>query len=194
MKLWVTKPESYEVYMGGLKRSFHVWMSQPIYSHATIADRYLQEERLTEIGWRSPFDRSGPSNIRVLLEQYPDFDMKIWDRVIYAECPPEFEDYNKWADEHWHDIGEEWIKSPWETKSRIHFKRFLLELDTVEGTVKLIKPMVQHADECGDVHHAHAERIVTDQIPDKLKRFMGSYSKEEYAKAFVDCHGHTDWL
>lgn len=196
MKLWITKPESYEVYMGGLKRSFYVWMMQPSYSHEAREQRQFNIDMLVERGWVTPNDRASASNIRCLLEQYPQLAEVIWDRVRYAECPPDIEDYKAWTavEENWDKLGDSPYDERWESHSRIHHKRFLLEVETDTQTVKLIKPQVFFADEDGSRHYSHREIVITDEVPQLLKRFGGSYDKKEYQKAFFETHGEQCWI
>jgi hypothetical protein len=145
MKLWFTRPECDEIYMGGL-RSVDLWLSKPVFDQrATTLDFELIDplsggvvaEIYHEVGWSS---HSGCVRAKEFLAQDKAVTQKVWDKIYESilpiDCPvPEIKIMGLNEFNYLLDYGSE-------LQCRTHWKRFLLELDLRTDSVKLIEPDV----------------------------------------------------
>lgn len=193
MLLWVTKPSSYEVYMGGLKRSFKVWMKKPKYNHAQQDKMMFDVEYGEEFGWFAP--NCDPVNIQPLVEQYPEFTSAIWDLVIQAEKPIDVSNRNCWSvnEENWSQLGPALGQThpgcKWEEFSTIHFKRFLIELNTETKACDLIIPENVRADVLGNYIKGHDRYEYTQTMIQEFKQLGCSFPKKLYEEIYEKVHG-----
>lgn len=144
MKVWMTRPECGEVYMGGL-RSVDVWVEKPFFDHRPMKhdfDLYCPESKqhfaevYREHGW---YTRSGSVRAKRFLKQDPAIRDKVWaliqESLVYADCADPHRRLND-------DEYDQLMDPAHEMKCRIHWKRFLIELDLREDTVKVVEPEV----------------------------------------------------
>lgn len=144
MKVWVTRPECVEVYMGGL-RSVDVWVEKPFFDQRPIKhdfDLYCRKSKqyfaevYRENGW---YTQTGRVRAKRFLKQDPAIKEKVWaliqESLVYADCADPQRRLNN-------EEYDELLNLAHEMKCRIHWKRFLLELDLRAETVKVIEPEV----------------------------------------------------
>lgn len=140
MKVWITRPDCIEVYMGGL-RSVEVWVEKPFFDQRPIKhdfDLYCSQEKqhfaevYRENGW---YTHTGSVRAKRFLKQDPAILERVWvliqESLGYANFTDPCRRLN--IDEY-----DELLNLAHEMKCRIHWKRFLLELDLREESVRVI--------------------------------------------------------
>jgi hypothetical protein len=184
MKIWITRPSAYEVYMGGM-RSVKFWVEKPRYDHRLKEDEvYLNEsipnDYLTvyrEFGWS--YGNSFGIPAKSFLKQNNIILQKVWDEVVQSVCPKDIkENWVQWADslDNWHQLTDD---SEWEGKCQVAQKRFLLEVDIKTDMVERIKPEIVVLES----YEKHEDSVypVTDQV----NSFYAVHTQ------FLDQYGHT---
>lgn len=150
MKVWVTRPCSSEVYMGGY-RSVMVWLEKPSYDgrpwhmdgewYDVKAGKYLESLHY-EHGWVS--DRAGCTYAKPFFKQCPVLFDKVWDQVARSchpkDAPEDFKwellgNYSTLLDDSW-----------WEAKCKVNRKLFLLEVDLITKDVQLVMPRMYNGE------------------------------------------------
>jgi hypothetical protein len=141
MKVWITRPASDAVFMGGL-RDVLLWIDEPHFSHCC---RVLEAELFDpgtntcvmgvyrEDGWGSI---AGSLKAKEFLSQNETVQQMVWkeicDSMISWECPDPME-YN---------TDSPLLRPNYEKSCSTNWKRFLLEVDLKNETVERISPMV----------------------------------------------------
>jgi hypothetical protein len=154
--LYFTRPEAYEVYMGG-KRSITVWFEPPQYRHTAKPEDY--RGRYSERGWS--YDHDYGKRARSLFKQDPDLLDLIWDFVAWSVYPKgmTLEQGSEWVakaitspptPDLWGDFEDNysWLSDDrnWEAKCNLSYKRFLLKVDVRNLSGELITPLVELPD------------------------------------------------
>lgn len=138
MKLWITRPESGECYLGGF-RFVQVFLVQPFYNHQL---QVLQgnDDVDFEYGWMMG-SHTGTRHVRDFLKQDPDVVEMIWLKIMESLEPKEgavFEgEYSPLI----------WLKDPeWETKCKLNYKRMVIEYDINNKSATFVMPTVHWND------------------------------------------------
>lgn len=154
--LYFTRPDAYEVYMGG-KRSVTVWLQQPQYRHSAKSEDY--RGRYSERGWSYDYDHG--KNAKPLFKQDPDLLELVWDRIVWSLLPKgmSLEEGLEWykqpdmqppRDDGWGHIqtNYHWLFEDrnWEAKCNLCHKRFVLQVDVRGMTSEFVSPMVELPD------------------------------------------------
>ncbi|MDT8925474.1 hypothetical protein RBE51_22070 [Pseudomonas taiwanensis] len=145
MKVWITRPYCVELCMGGL-RSVDVWVEKPFFDQRPLTydfDLYCSDtnthfaEVYQEQGWYTP---SGSCRAKRFLKQDESILQQVWaliqdslaplDSAYQNAQPPTYGEYDHLLD------------PTYEMKCRIHWKRFLLELDLRKETVRVVQAEV----------------------------------------------------
>lgn len=145
MKVWITRPYCVEVCMGGL-RSVDVWVEKPFFDQRPMThdfDLYCLDtkkhfaEVYQEQGWYTP---SGRCRAKRFLKQDEAILRQVWALIQHSLAPVD----NAYQDAHppSPDEYDHLMDPAYEMKCRIHWKRFLLELDLRNETVKVVEAEV----------------------------------------------------
>ena len=147
MKVWITRPSSREVFMGGV-RDLKLWIEQPAYHHTKTEDYNTLTEtvKYVEHGWRALHQDHGIS-AKYWLKQSPALQSIIWSLTIHS-ISPKLEDEHKWAadfDRYQRDTFE----GDWEGKCKIPAKRFLVEIDLSQecDQANIVVPQIYSVDD-----------------------------------------------
>ena len=140
MIVYITRPDAYEVYMGG-KRRLELWLQEPYYDHRPHHDGMQWVDR----GWTAPHCDGQPA--RLLLAQDERLLNTVMEFVITSVYPKgmDLDKGTYWA-EHgnngqpaWRSLFED---REWEAKCNTCYKRFLLKVDLRHNTVEKVTPYV----------------------------------------------------
>jgi hypothetical protein len=147
MKLWITRPSSREVFMGGV-RDLQLWIEPPAYHHSmkTNYDIKTDISTYTEYGWRSlHHDHGVPA--KYWLKQSPALQSIVWSLVIHSLSPKD-DDEHEWAAD-FDRYEKDTFDLEWEGKCKIPAKRFLLEIDLSSDCdeVNIIVPQIFSVDD-----------------------------------------------
>lgn len=146
----MTRPEAYEVYMGG-KRSVLMWVQEPAYSHASRSYMVGDKQRYVDRGWNAP--HVSGTLAREILKQDKDLLEAVWKEIFWSILPRgmAYEDGHRWAD----TVNKEDPEFPttnyqlltddkdWEGRCNVCHKRFLLKVDLRSNVVERIIPHVE---------------------------------------------------
>ena len=142
MKLWITRPHSDEIYMGG-DRSLRLWTTQPIFDHRPLKHDFdlchketgdVFESVYLELGWSS--ENHSVKATPFLKQDRSVFD-RVWELVFASVAPasdPDLYRRNFNVEEY-----ARLIEPRYEMECLVHWKRFLVELDMKSDTVSLIE-------------------------------------------------------
>lgn len=162
LKVWITRPDSHEVLMGGL-RSVQLWVAEPMYCHLPEAQQMGgagEAPRYTDHGW---LDRNtGSICAKALLKQDPELLSRVWDKIVWS-CAPRgmgLQEAQHWGvsptegDEDppaksagrvgWHRLTDD---LRWEARCNRSHKRLLIQVGLRSGLVECIVPRVQLRDD-----------------------------------------------
>lgn len=146
MKVWVTRPEAYEVYMGGW-RSVQMYIVKPFYDHRLKSSYGM----VFEYGWY--YGNHQPiSYAKDFFKQDEELKLKIFDRILWS-----VNIYDDNEDDY-HKLFEDRER---ELTCNINYKRMLLEVDLRTKTVNFVLPEVLYNDE-------DKNRVLTIDIPEEL--------------------------
>jgi hypothetical protein len=143
MKVWITRPDSGEVFMGGM-RSVLLWVAKPTFDHRPMTQEFelvdpdSQKCMATiwrEGGWTS---EAGRVKAKPFLKQNKDLLNKIWREIYTSTLPPGpiDPDHECMTFEHSQDM----MNFDYELRCRTHWKRFLLEVDIKTENVEIVIP------------------------------------------------------
>lgn len=141
MKLWITRPSADEICMGGLRHT-RLWCQEPIFDHRPIRQDFELFDPATgeyphsvwmEGGWSS---EGGSMLARQFLKQDNEVKDKVW-RLIYESVvlASETDPSNKTMT---YDEHLALLEKDYDMRCQTHWKRFLLELDLRENSVRRI--------------------------------------------------------
>lgn len=143
MKVWITRPISSEVYSGGL-RSALLWIERPRFDHRPSvyefdlidSNGHLFATVYREQGWTSP---SGSLRVKSFLKQSPVLYQRVWNKIYYSILPISINDpeYKLSVSEY-----KQLLDDKYELNCKVHYKRFLLELDLLKMSVNLVHPEI----------------------------------------------------
>ena len=155
LKVWITRPTAHEILMGG-ERELQMWLTRPHYSHCSF-DACLSDPsgapRYHDTGWRSEGADNGV-RVKPLLKQHDALRKAVWDEVFLSVCPVGMsyaegvawhntqrgeESFDGYPITLWHNLTDD---RAWEGKCNTAAKRFLLEVDLFNATVKRVRPLV----------------------------------------------------
>lgn len=177
MKVWITRPESGEIYMGGY-RSVEVWLEKPAYSHRPHPGHGRIPGNDNEIifydeGWTAE-SVSGVIAKRWLKQDKLLFD-NVWKEIVLSTGPKGmlYEEVVQWfdtpANAHLRNNYSQLVNDVnWEAKCNTCHKRFLLEVDVRAQTIERIIPNVYHRVWTDPGQPLYPEFEKTDQISDFL--------------------------
>jgi hypothetical protein len=144
MKVWVTRPRSDEVYLGGWRR-VKLWVEKPHFDHRPAREEFELKDPETEKyfgcvfkehGW---YSRADSTRAKGFFKQDPEMMKRVWLKIyescVPADCPdPQNKEMN---DKEYRRLYSE---PHYEMICCTHWKRFLLEIDLYQKTVTLIEP------------------------------------------------------
>ncbi len=149
MIVYITRPEAYEIFMGG-KRSVLMWVQEPYYSHVSRSNNILNEVRYVDRGWYSPHTHGVLA--RFILKQDDALLEAVWKEIFWSVCPKgmTYEEGVEWANTvvkddpefpltNYHSLTDD---KEWEGKCNVCHKRFLLEVNLRTNEVKRTMPGV----------------------------------------------------
>lgn len=147
MRVWITRPKSSEVYLGGL-RSVLLWIEEPRYDHRMLNDGGCLIDRDTsdilhyiykEKGWWS---QTGSLKAKIFLKQDKEVLKKVWNKIYESLIPNDIDDTSLTYSLNEKEYDELHHNPNYEMICTLNWKRFLLEIDLSENTVKLVQPLV----------------------------------------------------
>lgn len=147
MRVWITRPKSSEVYLGGL-RSVLLWIEEPRYDHRMLNEGGCLIDRNTsdilhyiykEKGWWS---QTGSLKAKKFLKQDKEVLKKVWDKIYESLIPNYIDDTSLTYSLNEKEYDELHHNPNYEIICTLNWKRFLLEIDLFENTVKLVKPII----------------------------------------------------
>lgn len=151
--LYFTRPDAYEVYMGG-KRSVRVWLEAPQYRHTATVEEY--RGKYSERGWSYDYDHGKVA--RPLFKQDPDLLELVWDQIVWSVLPRgmSLKEGLEWQHQPDTDPPREdgfgdilsnyhWLFEDrnWEAKCNLCHKRFVLKVDVRSMTSEFVAPLVE---------------------------------------------------
>ncbi|MDU8351161.1 hypothetical protein RYA05_04530 [Pseudomonas syringae pv. actinidiae] len=145
MKVWITKPDAHEVYMGGMRR-VQLWVQPPAFDHRPLIGEFelydpKSNKRFASVfrerGWRAQTTSTGA---KAFLKQDPDLMNSVWLK-IYESCvlADDPDPLNKSMD---YDEYSRLIERGYDMLCCYHWKRWLLEVDIRTSETKVIEPWV----------------------------------------------------
>ena len=163
MLVYVTRPPSYEVIMGGW-RSVPVWTDEPHFHHWPVGGwRPMKSEdpkaTFYDRGWAYKGDRQSNCRFKPLVEQNAALEETAW-RLMLWSCIPKhenvsLEDTLAWIDTPLpgEDPANEFCARNYdklmsrngmnsESLAQVHHKRFLMEVNLISAECKIIVPTV----------------------------------------------------
>ena len=147
MKVWITRPSSREVFMGGI-RDLKLWIEPPAYHHSKREHYSTRTDSTTyeEHGWRSIHHDCGIS-AKYWLKQSPALQSAVWSLVLHSISPKD-SDEHEWAAD-FNRYEKDTFDDEWEGKCKIPSKRFLLEIDLSSecDEVNIIVPQIFSVDD-----------------------------------------------
>ena len=173
MKVWITRPQAYEVWMGGL-RHVVAWLAEPSYSHQP--HNHWKDGRMAtefrDFGWFAGSSDS-PTAAKPLLKQDEQLLGQVWEWLLWSIAPKGTD--RRAAIALWEDqvarlndgrachAGQDGSVAPgqgvyrdedWEARCNLSHKRFLLEVDVRTNRCALRAPRVycQDQPECIGTH------------------------------------------
>ena len=140
MKIWVTRPNAYELYMGGW-RSCVIHLVKPFYDHRVQGDGNISYE----YGWYYG-NHHGQRCAKDFLQQDQVIMKRVWDEIIHCTLPPNT-DLSKLDDKSYVELYEQLFDDKeFELKSRVNYKRTLIEVDLHSKIVVYVVPEVLYED------------------------------------------------
>lgn len=140
--VYITRPDAYEVYMGG-KRRLELWLQEPHYDHRPMDNGVGQ---YVDRGWATPHCLPQPA--RLLLSQDEHLLETVMEFVTMSLFPKgmDLDKGTYWAqklDEE-EDLGWRTLfkDRDWEGRCNTCYKRFLLKVDLRRNAVERIVPYV----------------------------------------------------
>lgn len=178
MIVWMTRPDAYEVYMGG-DRSMDLWITRPAYSHVDVEDDFMGRKMFRDTGWCAA--HSTAQRGRYLLKQDSALHFNVMHEVVSSLVPfdlPHDVDPYVWADTRLSGEDTNWrllyLDRDWEQKCRVCYKRFLLEVNLRTNEVNRIDPQVF-------LRVEDAEDQRTSIITSSITPALASYKKRDIA-------------
>lgn len=164
MKVWITRPESDEVYMGGL-RSVELWAEKPRYDHRFISPLYdyyepNKETRAFSVwkenGW---YAQTGSVRAKKFLKQDQEVLKKVWS-LIYASILPANHPTEKLTDAEYEQM---YHNEKYEGVCCLSNKRFLLEINLATNNVYHVEPRLVYDGELPRGSDLFATRYFIDE-------------------------------
>lgn len=157
MKVWITKPDANEVYMGGM-RKVQLWVQPPTFDHRPLIGEFelydiKSNKRFASVfrerGWRAQTSSTGA---KAFLKQDPQLMRIVWLK-IYESCvlADEPDPLNKSMD---YDEYTRLTERNYDMLCCHHWKRWLLEVDIRTSEAKVIEPWVNNG-----------TRLLASQVP-----------------------------
>lgn len=136
MKVWITRPECDEVYMGGL-RNVLVWVAKPFFDQRPIKEIYelyhVATQAYGSTVWMEGGWTSSVVGVRAkpFLKQNEAVMDRVWDMIRESLVS------GKIAPDDVTDIrsADILLDTRYEAKCAVHWKRFLLEIDLLTEVV-----------------------------------------------------------
>ena len=147
MRVWITRPTSSEVYLGGL-RSVLLWIEEPRYDHRLLTDggclidinsSEILHRIYRENGWWS---KTGSLKAKIFLKQDKKVLKKVWDKIYESLIPEYIKDTTLTYSLNEKEYDDLHHNPNYEMISTLNWKRFLLEIDLSSNIVKIVEPLV----------------------------------------------------
>lgn len=152
--MYFTRPDAYEVYMGG-KRSIRVWLQPPQYRHTATHEDY--RGRYSERGWSYDYDHG--QSAKPLFKQDQQLLEVVWEKIVWSLLPKgmSYEEGLIWTEQPDSDpprkdslygdviTNYHWLFEDrnWEAKCNLCHKRFVLQVDIRSLSCEFIEPLVE---------------------------------------------------
>lgn len=151
MKVWITRPQSDELHLGGF-RMCKLFLTKPLYDHRLLHDDGF--DCMYERGWCDA-KGSGLRGIRDWLKQDEELLQMVWNKIVESVelVPPT-------SLETFEERRLMLLDDMWETKCHINHKRMIIELDIVKRTVEFVIPSV--------MYHGTEDVVETLEVPENL--------------------------
>lgn len=190
MKVWITRPDCREYYLGGW-RSVRVWLEKPFFDQRALRVAFQLHNPDTgvdgpyvheESGWMS---ETGGRRAKPFLKQDPDLMEKVRLRIYESLVPADSVDpLTKSMNEEEYD---RLLNISYEMECVTHWKRFLLEVDLKADTAELVEAEVKMYEREDRGDYPVSVTIGTSSL------FLdGDLSKPYYKGDFEDFVGRLD--
>lgn len=169
MKVWITRPQCDEVFMGGLRKVM-LWVDKPRFDQRPFTEEYELYDRDTEtygsVVWRESGWVSVAGSVRAkpFLKQNKDVLDAVWAMIRKSLASEQLS-----GDEVTNiEAADTFLDCRYEAKCTIHWKRFLLEIDLKNETVEQADVMVIMPGDAGGLNFPLApELAITSHFLDE---------------------------